>query len=78
MGETAQWILVIGFVLGFMAVMVMGVWYAFNWLMESTLGINLLELCARVGLEGQLLMFLVAFVLISIIVMFLRGCIDPC
>jgi len=76
--DSAEWILAIAFVFGFMAVLIMGVWYAFNWTMQTTLGIGVLELCSRVGLAGEIVMIIVPFALIILLFVFFRYFIDPC
>lgn len=78
--ESAEWIMAIGFVLGFMVALGAGIWYGFNWLMQTTLGINLLELCSRVGLIGQIALILAPFILIVMVWVGLFGmpCMDMC
>jgi hypothetical protein len=78
--DVGQWTVIIAVVLGFMSVLVIGVWYAFNWLFETTLGISLLGLCARLGLEGQIALILAPFLVILGIwaLFFHMPCIDPC
>jgi hypothetical protein len=78
--DVGQWIVIIAVVLGFMSALVIGVWYGFNWLMQTTLGINLLELCSRVGLIGNIALILAPFILIVMVWIGLFGmpCMDMC
>jgi len=76
--DVGQWIVIIAFVLGFMAVLVIGVWYAFNWTMQTAIGISVLELCSRVGLAGEIVLILASLILIGIVVSIFNPCMDMC
>jgi hypothetical protein len=78
--DTGQWIVIIAVVLGFMTALVIGVWYAFNWTMQTAIGVSVLELCARVGLAGEILLILAPFILIVMVWIGLFGmpCMDMC
>jgi len=76
--DVGQWIVIIAFVLGFMAVLVIGVWYAFNWTMQTAIGISVLELCSRVGLAGEIVLILAPLILIGIVVSIFNPCMDMC
>jgi hypothetical protein len=78
--DVGQWMVIIAVVLGFMTALVIGVWYGFNWLMQTTLGISVLEICARTGLIGQIAIILAPFILIVMVWIGLFGmpCMDMC
>jgi len=78
--DVGQWIVIIAVVLGFMTALVIGVWYAFNWMMQTVLGISVLELCASTGLIGQIAIIIAPFILIVMVWIGLFGmpCMDMC
>lgn len=78
--DVGQWIVIIAVVLGFMSALVIGVWHAFNWLVQETLGISVLEICSRAGLIGQIALILMPFAIIAglWIMFFGMPCMDMC
>jgi hypothetical protein len=78
--DVGQWIVIIAVVLGFMSALVIGVWYGFNWLMQTALGISVLELCSRAGLIGEITLILLPFAIITGLWIMFFGipCMDMC
>ncbi|MCJ7816773.1 MAG: hypothetical protein MUP55_02845 [Candidatus Aenigmarchaeota archaeon] len=73
-----EWLMIIGFVFGVIAIFVIGAWMALNWLMEQTLGISMVELSSRAGIIGNIAVILGALVMLGLVATVVYNIIPPC